>query len=310
LDPDKAGLRRKVQRGKEDKNRGLLETVQEAFSFYGEQKEEDAMSEKVTVPGIKAMKEQGEKITMLTAYDTPFGRILDKAGVDILLVGDSVGSVVAGYPNTLPVTIEEMIYHTRAVVRGTERALVVIDMPFMSYQISIEDAKLNAGRMIKESGAEAVKLEGGVTMKETIEAIVAIDIPVMGHIGLTPQSVHQMGGFKVQGKVEEQKQKIVADAVAVEEAGAFSVVLECIPTELAQEITEQLSIPTIGIGAGVHCDGQVLVIHDLLGLLGDFRPKFVKSYVDLRKVISQAVEEYMKEVRKGAFPTEKHSFHL
>jgi 3-methyl-2-oxobutanoate hydroxymethyltransferase len=256
------------------------------------------------------MKEQGKKITMLTAYDTPFARILDQAGVDILLVGDSVGSVVAGYPNTLPVTIDEMIYHTRAVVRGAERTLVVIDMPFMSYQISIEDAKRNAGRMIKESGAEAVKLEGGVNMKATIEAIVAIDIPVMGHIGLTPQSVHQMGGFKVQGKMEEQKQKIIADAVAVEEAGAFSVVLECIPTELAQEITEQLSIPTIGIGAGVHCDGQVLVIHDLLGLLGDFRPKFVKSYVDLRAAISQAVEEYMQEVRKGAFPTEKHSFHL
>jgi 3-methyl-2-oxobutanoate hydroxymethyltransferase len=183
-------------------------------------------------------------------------------------------------------------------------------MPFMSYQISLEDAKRNAGRMIKESGAEAVKLEGGVNMKETIEAIVNIDIPVMGHIGLTPQSVHQMGGFKVQGKVEEQKQKVMADAVAVEEAGAFSVVLECIPTELAQEITEQLSIPTIGIGAGIHCDGQVLVIHDLLGLLGDFRPKFVKSYVDLRTVISQAVEEYVQEVRKGAFPTEKHSFHI
>jgi 3-methyl-2-oxobutanoate hydroxymethyltransferase len=268
------------------------------------------MTDKVTVPGIMAMKEQGKKITMLTAYDTPFARILDQAGVDILLVGDSVGSVVAGYPNTLPVTIDEMIYHTQAVVRGAERTLVVIDMPFMSYQISIEDAKRNAGRMIKESGAEAVKLEGGVNMKETIEAIVAIDIPVMGHIGLTPQSVHQMGGFKVQGKVEEQKQKIVADAVAVEEAGAFSVVLECIPTELAQEITEQLSIPSIGIGAGVHCDGQVLVIHDLLGLLGDFRPKFVKSYIDLRAVISQAVEEYMKEVQKGAFPTEKHSFHI
>jgi 3-methyl-2-oxobutanoate hydroxymethyltransferase len=268
------------------------------------------MPDKVTVPGITAMKEQGKKITMLTAYDTPFARILDQAGVDILLVGDSVGSVVAGYPNTLPVTIDEMIYHTRAVVRGAERTLVVIDMPFMSYQISIEDAKRNAGRMIKESGAEAVKLEGGVNMKATIEAIVAIDIPVMGHIGLTPQSVHQMGGFKVQGKMEEQKQKIIADAVAVEEAGAFSVVLECIPTELAQEITEQLSIPTIGIGAGVHCDGQVLVIHDLLGLLGDFRPKFVKSYVDLRAIISQAVEEYMQEVRKGAFPTEKHSFHL
>jgi 3-methyl-2-oxobutanoate hydroxymethyltransferase len=268
------------------------------------------MPDKVTVPGITAMKEQGKKITMLTAYDTPFARILDQAGVDILLVGDSVGSVVAGYPNTLPVTIDEMIYHTRAVVRGAERSLVVIDMPFMSYQISTEDAKRNAGRMIKESGAEAVKLEGGFNMKETMEAIVAIDIPVMGHIGLTPQSVHQMGGFKVQGKVEEQKQKIMADAVAVEEAGAFSVVLECIPTELAQEITEQLSIPTIGIGAGVHCDGQVLVIHDLLGLLGDFRPKFVKSYVDLRTVISQAVEEYMDEVRKGKFPTEEHSFHL
>ena len=268
------------------------------------------MSDKVTVPGIMAMKEQDKKITMLTAYDTPFARILDQTGVDILLVGDSVGSVVAGYPNTLPVTIDEMIYHTRAVVKGTERSLVVIDMPFMSYQINIEDAKRNAGRMIKESGAEAVKLEGGVNMKETIEAIVAIDIPVMGHIGLTPQSVHQMGGFKVQGKVEEQKQKIIADAVAVEEAGAFSVVLECIPTELAQEITEQLSIPTIGIGAGAHCDGQVLVIHDLLGLLGDFRPKFVKSYVDLRAVISQAVEEFMQEVKKGAFPTEKHSFHF
>lgn len=268
------------------------------------------MPDKVTVPGILAMKEHSKKITMLTAYDTPFARILDQAGVDMLLVGDSVGSVVAGYPNTLPVTIDEMIYHTQAVVRGAERTLVVIDMPFMSYQINIEDAKRNAGRMIKESGAEAVKLEGGVNVKETIEAIVAIDIPVMGHIGLTPQSVHQMGGFKVQGKVEEQKQKIMADAVAVEEAGAFAVVLECIPTELAQEITEQLSIPTIGIGAGVHCDGQVLVIHDLLGLLGDFRPKFVKSYVDLRAVISQAVEKYMKEVQKGAFPTEKHSFHF
>jgi 3-methyl-2-oxobutanoate hydroxymethyltransferase len=268
------------------------------------------MPEKVTVPGIKAMQERSKKITMLTAYDTPIARILDEAGVDILLVGDSVGSVVVGYPNTLPVTVDEMIYHTKAVVRGVERALVVIDMPFMSYQVSLEDAKRNAGRMIKESGAEAVKLEGGVNIKEVIEVIVAIDIPVMGHIGLTPQSVHQMGGFKVQGKVEEQKQKIMADAVAVEEAGAFSVVLECVPTELAQEITEQLSIPTIGIGAGVHCDGQVLVIHDLLGLLGDFRPKFVKSYVDLRKVISQAVEEYMKEVRKGAFPTEKHTFHL
>ena len=268
------------------------------------------MAQKITVPSIKAMKGRGEKITMLTAYDTPFARILDEGDVDILLVGDSVGSVVAGYPNTLPVTIEEMIYHTKAVVRGVTRALVVIDMPFMSYQVSIEDAKRNAGKMIKESGAEAVKLEGGVNMKEVIESIVAIDIPVMGHIGLTPQSIHQMGGYKVQGKAEEQKRKIMEDAVAVEEAGAFSLVLECIPTELAKEISEKLTIPTIGIGAGIHCDGQVLVIHDVLGLLGDFRPKFVKSYVDLRTVISQAVEEYMDEVKKGKFPTEEHSFHL
>jgi len=271
---------------------------------------EDNMAQKMTAPGIRAMKAGGEKITMLTAYDTPFARILDQAGVDILLVGDSVGSVVVGYPNTLPVTVEEMIYHTKAVVKGVARALVVIDMPFMSYQISIEDAKRNAGRMIKESGAEAVKLEGGVNMKGVIKAIADIDIPVMGHIGLTPQSVHQMGGYKVQGKAEEQKRKIMEDAMAVEEAGAFSLVLECIPTELATEITDRLSIPTIGIGAGIHCDGQVLVIHDVLGLLGDFRPKFVKSYVDLRAIISQAVENYMDEVRKGKFPTEEHSFHL
>ncbi|OGP94782.1 MAG: 3-methyl-2-oxobutanoate hydroxymethyltransferase [Deltaproteobacteria bacterium RBG_16_54_18] len=268
------------------------------------------MTQKVTVPTITAMKGGKEKITMLTAYDTPFARILDEAGVDMLLVGDSVGSVVAGYPNTLPVTIEEMIYHTRAVVRGVTRSLVVIDMPFMSYQVSSEDAKRNAGRMIKESGAEAVKLEGGVNMREAINAIAAIDIPVMGHIGLTPQSVHQMGGYKVQGKVEEQKRKIMADALAVEEAGAFALVMECIPTELAAEITKKLSIPTIGIGAGIHCDGQVLVIHDVLGLLGEFRPKFVKRYVDMRAVISQAATAYVDEVRTGKFPTEEQTFHL
>lgn len=267
------------------------------------------MSQKVTVPVIRGMKGK-EKITMLTAYDTPFARIVDQAGVDIILVGDSVGSVVAGYPNTLPVTIDEMIYHTRAVVRGTTRALVVIDMPFMSYQVSIEEARRNAGRMIKESGAEAVKLEGGSNMKEVIKAITSIDIPVMGHIGLTPQSIHQMGGYKVQGKVEEQKRKIMEDALAVEDAGAFSIVLECIPAALAAEITERLTIPTIGIGAGVQCDGQVLVIHDVLGLLGDFRPKFVKRYVDLRQIITQAVDSYLDEVRKGKFPAEEHTFHL
>ncbi len=203
-----------------------------------------------------------------------------------------------------------MIYHTRAVVKGTKRALVVIDMPFMSYQVSVEEAKRNAGRMIKESGAEAVKLEGGANMKEVIKAITSIDIPVMGYIGFTPQSNHQIGGYKVQGKVEEQKRKIIDDALAVQEAGAFSIVLECIPAELAAEITERLTIPTIGIGAGLHCDGQVLVIHDLLGLLGDFRPKFVKSYVNLREVITQAVESYINEVRTGKFPAEEHTFHL
>ena len=261
---------------------------------------------KVTVPEIRRKKERGEKITMLTAYDTPTARILDECGVDVLLVGDSVGSVVAGYPNTLPVTVEEMIYHTRAVVRGTERALVVIDMPFMSYQVSLEEAKRNAGRMIKESGAEAVKLEGGASMRETIKAIVDIDIPVMGHIGLTPQSIHKLGGYKVQ----RQREKLLEDARAVEEAGAFAVVLECVPEEVAREITSELSIPTIGIGAGPHCDGQVLVIHDLLGLLGDFRPRFVKRYVNLRPIISEAVKRYIEEVKEGLFPDEEHAFHL
>lgn len=260
--------------------------------------------DKVTVPEIQRKKGQGEKITMLTAYDTPMARILDECGVDMLLVGDSVGSVMAGYPNTLPVTVDEMIYHTRAVVKGVQRALVVIDMPFMSYQVSIEEAKRNAGRMIKESGAEAVKLEGGASMAETIRAIVDIDIPVMGHIGLTPQSIHRLGGYKVQ----RQREKLLEDAQAVEEAGAFAVVLECVPEEIAREITERLSIPTIGVGAGPHCDGQVLVIHDLLGLLGDFRPRFVKRYVDLTAIISQAVKDYIREVKEGIFPGQEHTF--
>ena len=268
------------------------------------------MNQKVTVPIVQHMKQRGERITMLTVYDTPFAQILDEVGVDIFLVGDSVGSVVAGFPNTLPVTVEQMIYHTQAVVRGTTRALVVIDMPFMSYQACVEDARRNAGRMIKESGAEAVKLEGGRNMQESIQAIVHIDIPVMGHIGLTPQSVHQMGGYKVQGKLAEQRRKIVDDALAVEEAGAFSLVLECIPADLAQEITERLHIPTIGIGAGIHCDGQVLVLHDLLGLLGGSRPKFVKTYANLREAASRAVSQYVTEVRNGQFPTKKQSYHL
>ena len=267
------------------------------------------MAEKVTVPEIRRTKQGGEKITALTAYDYSFARILDEAGVDILLVGDSLGSVIQGQESTLPVTLDEMIYHTRAVVRGRKRALVVSDMPFLSFQVSLEEAKRNAGRFLQEGGAEAVKIEGGVRMQETIEAIVQIGIPVMGHVGLTPQSIHQFGGYKVQGKEKEQREAILQDALAVEEAGAFSIVLEGVPMELAQEITRRLSIPTIGIGAGMHCDGQVLVVHDMLGLFDKYTPKFVKKYVDLKEVMAEAVKSFIAEVREGKFPDEEHSFH-
>jgi 3-methyl-2-oxobutanoate hydroxymethyltransferase len=263
--------------------------------------------EKITVPAIKDRKGKA-KITMLTAYDYAFSGILDAAGIDIILVGDSVGNVMLGYPNTLPVTIDEMIHHTKAVVKAAQRSLVVIDMPFMSYQESIEQARRNAGRMIKESGAECVKLEGGTRMKDVISALVDIDIPVMGHIGLTPQSVHRMGGYKVQGKGAAE-QMLIDDAKAVEEAGAFSVVMEGIPRDVARRITEMLTIPTIGIGAGPDCDGQVLVLHDALGMMGQFRPKFVKTYVNLKEHIEKAVKEYIEEVTNGAFPDDSHSFH-
>ena len=267
------------------------------------------MTEKVTVPEIKKMKQRGEKITALTAYDYSFARILDGAGIDILLVGDSLGSVIQGQGSTLPVTLEEMIYHTKAVVRGRKRALVVADMPFLSFQVSLEEAKRNAGRFLQEAGAEAVKIEGGVHFLETIEAIVRMGIPVMGHVGLTPQSVHRFGGYKVQGKEKEERETILQDALAVEEGGAFSVVLEGIPLDLAQEITRRLSIPTIGIGAGIHCDGQVLVVHDMLGLFDIYTPKFVKQYVDLKGVMTDAVKNFIAEVREGKFPDEEHSFH-
>lgn len=263
--------------------------------------------DKMTVPLLRGMKGE-RKITMLTAYDQPTARILDNAGVDTILVGDSVGTAVLGYSNTIPVTIEEMIHHTRAVARGVKRAFLIIDMPFMSYQESVEQAKRNAGRMFKDSGAEAVKLEGGLTMHDTIKAIVDIDIPVVAHIGLTPQSVHRMGGYKVQGKGKDVE-KLINDAKAVEAAGAFMVVLECVPRQLAKEITEMLTIPTIGIGAGPDCDGQVLVINDLLGLLGDFRPKFVKQYLNLTVEIDKAVKEYINEVTSGSFPDDSQSFH-
>jgi 3-methyl-2-oxobutanoate hydroxymethyltransferase len=260
--------------------------------------------EKLTVPAVRARKGK-EKLTMLTAYDYVFANIMDNAGIDMILVGDSVGSVMLGYPNTIPVTVEEMIHHTKPVVKGAKKALIVIDMPFMSYHESIEQAKRNAGKMIKESGAEAVKLEGGKRMKDVIRAIADIDIPVMGHIGLTPQSVHSMGGYKVQ----KEEERLMNDARAVEEAGAFAIVLECVPRNISKKITEALSIPTIGIGAGPDCDGQVLVIHDLLGVLGDFRPKFVKTYLDLRTDMDKAIKNYIEEVKGGTFPDDSHSFH-
>lgn len=254
------------------------------------------------------MKQQQNKIAVLTAYDYAFARLMDSAGIDMILVGDSVGSVFSGYDNTLPVTLEEMIYHTRAVVRGSEQALIVTDMPFMSYQVSVADARLNAGRLIKEAGSHAVKLEGGEPMAETIRAIVDIDIPVVGHIGLTPQSIHRMGGFKVQGRQEEQARKILADAKAVEQAGAFAMVLEAVPRDLARAVTASVNIPTIGIGAGVDCDGQVLVIHDILGLCDKYSPKFVKRYADVSGTIAHGISDYIAEVKGGEFPTLDHSF--
>ena len=266
------------------------------------------MIKRKTVIDIGLMKQQQDKITVLTAYDYPFAQLMDRVGIDMILIGDSVGSVFSGYDNTLPVTLDEMIYHTRAVVRGSQQALVVTDMPFMSYQVDIRDARLNAGRLIKEGGAQAVKLEGGEHMAATIRAIVDIDIPVVAHIGLTPQSIHRMGGFKVQGREEEQARRILADAGAVEDAGAFAVVLEGIPRGLAKQVTDSLTIPTIGIGAGADCDGQVLVIHDILGLCDKYSPKFVKRYADISTTISEGIENYIKEVKAGDFPTIDHSF--
>ncbi len=266
------------------------------------------MGDKITVPHIVKMKQRGEKITCLTAYDYSFARILDEAGVEMLLVGDSLGCVVQGGANTLAVTMDEMIYHTRLVVRGCKRALVIGDMPFMSYQIGKDEALRNAGRFFKEAGAEAIKLEGGVAVQESIRAIVDAGMPVMGHVGLTPQSVHQFGGYKIQGRDKERREAVLRDAVAVAEAGAFAVVLEGIPQDLAGEISERLAIPTIGIGAGLQCDGQVLVIHDMLGLFDDFVPKFVKRYADVKQTMLGAVKEFVGEVKERKFPAEEHSF--
>lgn len=261
-----------------------------------------------TILDLQAMKASGEKIAVLTAYDYPFARIMDQAGIDVVLVGDSAGSVVAGYDTTLPVTMEEMLYHTRAVTRSVSQALVVADMPFLSYQVDLVEARRNAGLLIKEGGAQAIKLEGGVHVAETIRAIVNMDIPVIGHIGLTPQSVHRMGGYRVQGREEAQANQLLADAQAVADAGACAIVLEVIPAKLAGEISALLSIPTIGIGAGVDCDGQVLVIHDILGLCEKYSPKFVKRYADVSGTIRQGIDDYIREVKDGSFPGPEHSF--
>ncbi|MBI5484537.1 MAG: 3-methyl-2-oxobutanoate hydroxymethyltransferase [Deltaproteobacteria bacterium] len=265
------------------------------------------MRKKITIPDVLQMKAAGRRITVLTSYDFPFTRLIDGGGIDIILVGDSAGVVFAGHDTTLPVTMDEMLYHVKAVRRADPRALVVADMPFMSCQTGIEEACRNCGRMIKEGGAEAVKIEGGSNMAHIIRAVSSIDIPVMAHIGLTPQSVHRMGGYKVQGR-KEQAERIMDDALAVQHSGAFAVVLEGIPAKLAAEISAELTIPTIGIGAGPACDGQVLVIHDILGLCEKYSPKFVKRYADLAPLISGAVKKYVDEVRSGDFPTEEHSF--
>ena len=268
---------------------------------------------KISVPELQRLKASGQKITALTAYDYPFARILDECGIDFLLVGDSLGTTVQGEDTTLPVSMDEMVYHVRLVSRARPRALVVGDMPFLSYQAGICEAIANAGRLLKEGGAEAVKLEGGVNIARVMKAIVNVDIPVMAHIGLTPQSVHRMGGFKVQGKKSGRqpgaRERLIEDAEAVTNAGAFAVVLEGVPMDLAAEITDMLPIPTIGIGAGPHCDGQILVMHDVLGMSDDFTPKFVKRYANLKGVIEDAVNAYISDVREQAFPQDEHSFH-
>jgi 3-methyl-2-oxobutanoate hydroxymethyltransferase len=262
---------------------------------------------KISILDIARMKEDRRKIVMITAYDVLFAKIFDEVGVDVLLVGDSLGQVVLGLPNTLGVTMEDMERHTGAVARGRKRAYLVADMPFLSFQAGPADAIRNAGRLL-QAGAEAVKLEGGRNVEATIRAITQCDIPVMGHVGLTPQSIHRMGGYRVQGKSDAQKERLIDDALAVQEGGAFAVVLEGMPADLASGITERLAIPTIGIGAGPGCDGQVLVMQDLLGLFDEFRPKFVKRFGELKNPVREAVQAYADEVREGKFPGKEHSF--
>ncbi|MFB3851687.1 MAG: 3-methyl-2-oxobutanoate hydroxymethyltransferase [Acidobacteriota bacterium] len=264
----------------------------------------------VSVPLIKEKKAQKDKIVMVTAYDYPSAKLCDDAGVDIVLVGDSLGMVVQGNEDTLSVTLSEILYHTKMVSKGVKRALVVSDMPFLSYHTGIKDAITNCGRCIKEAKAQAVKIEGGKKRSELVKRLVENEIPVMGHIGLTPQSIHKFGGFKVQGKDKASIDKLVEDAISLEEADVFSIVLECIPSEVAQIITNSVKVPTIGIGSGPHCDGQVLVFHDLLGLSDLPLPRFVKKYKNLREEILNGISSFASEVRKGVFPTEEHAYHL
>lgn len=265
---------------------------------------------KFTTASFLESKRSGIKISMLTAYDYTTAKLLDEAGVDSILVGDSLGMVMLGYENTLQVTMADMLHHTKAVARGTKNALVIADMPFLSYHVSVEKTIENAGRLIQEANAQAVKLEGGAEIIDRVEALVKAQIPVVGHLGLTPQSVNMLGGFKVQGKSHQQAKKIIEDARRLQEAGAFAIVLECIPEGLSKLISSELEIPTIGIGAGRYCDGQVLVIQDMLGQYNNFTPKFVKKYADLGPQIKKAVEDYKDEIQKGDFPEERHTFSI
>jgi 3-methyl-2-oxobutanoate hydroxymethyltransferase len=263
---------------------------------------------KITIQDLLRKKTEQKKITMLTAYDYPFARLVDEAGIDGIIVGDSVAMVIQGLENTLPVTMDEMIYHTKIVSRAVSNAMIIGDLPFLSYQASVEEAVRNAGRFLKEAGATAVKIEGGAEVAEHIRVMTRADIPVMAHIGLTPQAIHRMGGYKVQGRGEESAKRLIEEAHIAEDTGAFSLLLEAIPMGLAKRITEEVSIPTIGIGAGPHCDGQVLVLHDVIGLFERFLPKFAKRYVNLREEVLNALRNYKEEVEKGIFPSEEQSF--
>ena len=265
---------------------------------------------KQTTVTFKQAKENGNKIAMLTAYDYSTAKLMDQAGVHGILVGDSLGNVMLGYENTLSVTMEDMIHHGAAVARGAKDALVVVDMPFMSYQVSVEDAVRNAGRLVKEGHAEAVKLEGGEAVLPQVKAIVSASIPVMGHLGLTPQSINAFGGFKVQGKTQAAAQKLLDDARALEEAGVFAITLECVPAKLAEMVSKAVSVPTIGIGAGAGCDGQILVYQDMLGMFSDFTPKFVKRFGEVGPMMTEAFRQYVAEVESGAFPEEKHTYSI